>query len=52
MKPERHQMLIDLKPYFDYQENLISYDDEDLEVMWSEMMFIRHHIDGVLEIQF
>lgn len=49
--PERYQMLIDLHPYFDDEECLKAYNDEDLQEIWVEMVFTRYHKDVILEIQ-
>lgn len=37
MIPERHKILIEMRPYFDDQENLLKMDDEELVKAYSEL---------------
>lgn len=39
--PERHQILIELRPYFEEEEYLLDLDDEELITAYSEMKFCK-----------
>lgn len=40
--PPRHQIRIELKPYFDDEEVLMDLDDEELYKIYSEMKFLKY----------
>lgn len=44
-------MLIDLRPYSDEVDYLMSISDDELEMMWIELVFTRYHKDVALEIR-
>lgn len=42
--PERHNIYIELRPYFDDQEYLLKMDDADLVEAYSEMKFLKYNL--------
>lgn len=40
--PPRHQIRIELRPYFDDEEVLMDLDDEELYKIYSEMKFLKY----------
>ncbi len=42
--PPRHQIYIELKPYFDDEEWLLDLDDEQLFKAYTEMKFLHYGI--------
>jgi len=42
--PERHDIYIELKPYFDVEETMLDMNDEELVQAYSEMQFLKYSV--------